>query len=126
MYQLLWLRTQVVSRSAASAAYRRGGSFSAKAFWVEHRNGKVETGADTDFAFHPQAAVVGFDEMFRNGQAKTGSAGFAGARRVHPVKAFEDAWLVDARNADAGVAYKITSSPANSALRVILPPGKVY
>src|SRR6266850_7756154 len=73
------------------------------AFRVEDRNGKIKPRALADFAFHPDAAAVRLDEMLGDGQAKSRAAYFTGAGGVHAVKAFENAWLVGSRNADAGV-----------------------
>jgi len=63
----------------------------------------MEPGADADFALDPYPSAVHFDEMLGDGEAKAGTAGFAGTGRIHTIEALEDARLVSGGNADAGV-----------------------
>src|SRR5260370_42538889 len=73
------------------------------AFRIEQRDGKMEPGADADFAFDPYSSAVHFNEMLGDCQAEASAAGFARAGRVHSIEALEDARLVGSGNADASV-----------------------
>src|SRR5580698_6403020 len=70
-----------------------------------YRYGERELRAFTDDAIDPQVAAVGFDDMFRDGKAQAGTAGFAGTGSVHAIEALEDAFFIGGRNADAGVGH---------------------
>ena len=65
--------------------------------------GEGKFGAVAYLAFDPESAAVGFDDVLGDGEAEAGAAGFAGAGGVHAIEAFEDAFLIRQRNADAGV-----------------------
>ena len=56
-----------------------------------------------DFAFHPDAAPLGFDQMLGNSQAETCTPCFAGTGRIHTVEAFENTRLIRLRYADASI-----------------------
>src|SRR5258708_28468997 len=73
------------------------------AFCIEQRDGKMEPGADADFALDPYPSAVHFNEMLGDCQAEASAASFAGAGRVHSIEALEDARLVGGGNADASV-----------------------
>src|SRR6266478_9851878 len=70
---------------------------------IEDRNGEIELRALADFALHPNAAAVGLDEMFGNGEAESGAANLAGTSNIHAIETFENARLIGLGNADAGV-----------------------
>src|SRR4029077_11170250 len=59
-----------------------------------------------DFALHPQATAVNFDEMLGDGEPQPGAADFARARDVHTVEALKNARLVGLRDADTGVGNR--------------------
>ena len=60
-------------------------------------------GAGAYGAFDPEAAAVGFYDVFGDGEAEAGAADFAGAGCVHAIEALEDALLIGERDADAGI-----------------------
>src|SRR5277367_2731357 len=62
-----------------------------------------EFGALAYCAFYPEFAAVGFDDVFGDGEAEAGTAGFAGAGGVHTIEAFEDAFGIGEGDADAGI-----------------------
>ena len=53
--------------------------------------GEVEGLAGAEFAFGPDAAAVGQDDVLDDGQAEAGAARLAGARFVDAIEALEDA-----------------------------------
>src|SRR5450432_2552867 len=94
-----WENGTDAARAEANRSWHaRGG-----AFRVKNRDGKMKSGADTDFAFDPDAATVGFDQVFGDGQAQAGAARFAGAGGIDAIETFEDTRLIGLRNADARV-----------------------
>src|SRR5271163_783881 len=70
---------------------------------VDERNGEGELGAAADFAFDPEAAAVGFNDVLGDGKAEAGATGFAGTRGIHAIEALENSLLISERDADAGV-----------------------
>src|SRR6266478_4457361 len=73
------------------------------AFRIEDRNSEIKLRALADFALHPNAAAVGLDEMFGNGQAESGAADLAGTSDIHTIETFKNARLIGLGNTDAGV-----------------------
>src|SRR5712692_3992332 len=72
-------------------------------FRLEHRDREMELRTLTDFALHPNAAAMRFDQMLGDGKAQPGAAHLAGTGHVDPVEALEDPWLVRPRNSHSGV-----------------------
>src|ERR1700690_123897 len=68
------------------------------------RDGEGELRAAADFAFDPEAAAVGFDDVLGNGETEPCAACFPGPRCIHAVKALEYSLLIGKRNADAGIS----------------------
>ena len=56
-----------------------------------------------NFALHPNASAMSFDEVLGDGKAQPGTADFAGPRNIHAVEPFKDARLVYFGNADSRV-----------------------
>ena len=70
---------------------------------LKHGNGEMEMRALPNFAVHPDAAAMSFDEMLSDGKAQTRSTDLAGARDIDSVETFKNAGLVHLGNADARV-----------------------
>ena len=69
----------------------------------KNRDSEMEPRTLPNFALHPDAPAMRFDEMFGDGKAKAGPPHFPGARDIHAVEAFEDAGLIYLGNANTGV-----------------------
>src|ERR1700738_2399951 len=85
-------------KKGSLAAISGGGTFR-----IEDWNGEIKLRALADFALHPNAAAVGFDEVLGDGEAEPGTANFAGTGDVDAIEAFENPRLVSLGNADTGV-----------------------
>ena len=67
------------------------------------RDGEKESAAVAEFAFDPDLAAVGLDDVFDDGEAEAGAALVAGAGAIDAIEAFEDAALCFGWNARAVV-----------------------
>ena len=73
---------------------------------VRGRQGEDERRADTDPALGPDAAAVGLDDLFGDGQAQPRPAAGPGPRFVGPVEALEDVGQTLRGDAFAGVGHR--------------------
>src|SRR3989454_12567187 len=70
---------------------------------LSNGNGEIKIGALSDGALDPDASAVGLDDVFGDAQAQPRPADFTRTRRIHAVKAFEDALLIGPWNSNACV-----------------------
>src|SRR5690348_1865662 len=84
---------------ARSIGWRRCGTI----LGIKERHRKMKLRTFAHVAIDPQTAAMHLDEVLGDGQTETGAAGFAGARDIDAVEAFEDARLVGFGDTDAGI-----------------------
>ena len=80
-----------------------------------------------EFAFGPDRAAVGQDDVFCDRQPQTGAAGFAGTGFIHPIKALKQALKVfggDARPKILNIEFDRLG--AGRAPTTIRPPAAPY
>ena len=73
---------------------------------IKNRHGEMKMRTFANFAFHPDAPALCFDQVFGDGQAESGTARFARSRRIDAVKSLKNARLVCPGNANPGVRYR--------------------
>src|SRR5882762_1197932 len=64
-----------------------------------------EGSAMAKLALYPHCSTVILDNVLHDREAKAGAAGFARARRIYPVKAFEESRVVLVRNSFPEIAH---------------------
>src|SRR5438552_17685002 len=79
------------------------------------RQTHVDDRAAAELARHPELALVGDDQVLDDGEAEAGTALLACAARIDPVKSFEQAWQVLARDAGAVVGHLQLELPVDGA-----------